>query len=185
MCLSSREYNEILHPHLRKDLSPHSLLYLDHYNKSASIRPSSASPMRSIRRPTTVPKRRSYSVSRRPQIGHLSYKQCYLRMKNLRQEFATLAREHARLNKSRSNAREVEIINHRMEIILDELERLQRQLRMSVKKISPKEPDVLVKNDSPLETLRKTRLLQIVLKDPTNEQHYRGRSRRARPNSND
>ncbi|CAF2323120.1 unnamed protein product [Rotaria sp. Silwood2] len=186
LCLSSKEYSELLHPHHKSDLSPHSYLYLDHYNKSSSIRPSSASPVRSIHRPiTTTTTRRSYSASRRPQTATISDKQCYSRMKHLRQEFATLAREHKRLNKTRTNARELEIISRRMEIILDELERLQRQLKISLKKSSTKDQGKLDKNDTPLETLRKTRLLQILLGDQTNKQQYRGRSRRTRQNSND
>jgi hypothetical protein len=170
LCLSSKEYSEILHPHLKGDLSPHTLLYLDHYNKPSSIRPSSASPVRSIRR---------------PQTATMSDKQCYSRIKRLRQEFATLAREHSRLHTSRTNARELEIISRRMEIILDELERLQRQLKISFRRSSSKDHLETEKNETPLDTLRKTRLLQVMLKDSTNKQQYRGRSHRTRPYSND
>ena len=72
-----------------------------------------------------------------------------------------------------------------MEIILDELERLQRQLRISLRKSTSKDCLETEKNETPLDTLRKTRLLQLMLKDPTNKQHYRGRSHRTRPTSND
>ncbi|CAF0901164.1 unnamed protein product [Rotaria sordida] len=190
LCLSSKEYSELLHPHEKSDLPPHSYLYLDHYNKSSSTRPSSASPVRAVRRPiatttTTTTTRRSCSASRRPQTTTISDKQCYSRLKHLRHEFATLAREHKRLNKSRTNTRELEIINRRMEIILDELERLQKQIKISLKRSSIKDQDKLEKNDTPLETLRKTRLLQILLGDQTNKQQYRGRSHRTRQNSND
>jgi hypothetical protein len=185
LCLSSKEYSEILHPHLKGDLSPHTLLYLDHYNKPSSIRPSSASPVRSIRHPITTSTRRPHSASRRPQTATMSDKQCYSRIKRLRQEFATLAREHSRLHTSRTNARELEIISRRMEIILDELERLQRQLKISFRRSSSKDHLETEKNETPLDTLRKTRLLQVMLKDSTNKQHYRGRSHRTRPYSND
>ncbi|CAF3351900.1 unnamed protein product [Rotaria sp. Silwood1] len=189
LCLSSKEYSELLHPDHRSDLSPHSYLYLDHYNKSSLTRPSSASPVRSTRRPittkATTTRRRSHSACRRPQTAMISDKQCYSRIKHLRHEFSTLAHEHKRLNKSRTNARELGIINRRMEIILDELECLQRQLKISLKKSSTKNQDRLEINETPLETLRKTRLLQILLTDQTNKQQYQGCSRRSRPNSYD
>jgi hypothetical protein len=188
LCLTSKAYAEVLHPHLKGDLSPHTLLYLDHYNKS-STRPSSASPVRSTRRPVTASLGRPHSASRRPQTATISDKQCHSRIKRLRQEFAILAREHTRLNTSRTNARELEIISRRMEIILDELERLQKQLKISLRKSSSSRNQLEQdKNETPLETLRKTRLLQILLKDSTNkqqQQQHRGRSHRTRPNSND
>jgi hypothetical protein len=172
LCLSSKEYSEILQPHLKGDISPHTLLYLDHYNKPTSTRPSSASPVRSVRHPTTATTstRRPHSASRRPQTATISDKQCYSRIKRLRQEFGLLAREHTRLQSSRTNARELEIISRRMEIILDELERLQRLLRISLRKSTSKDYFETEKNETPLDTLRKTRLLQLMLKDPTNKQ---------------
>ena len=193
LCLSSKEYAE-LQPHLRADLSPHTLLYLDHYNKPFSssssppnIRPSSASPVRAVRRPVhpSSPIRRPRSASRRPPSANMSEKQCYSRIKRLRQEFAVLAREHARLSASRTHQRELEIIGRRMEIILEELERLQRQLRNSVRKSSSRDQLEFDQNDTPLETLRKTRLLQLILRDSANQQEWRGRSHRTRPNSYD
>ena len=186
LCLSSKEYAE-LQPHLRGDLSPHTLLYLDHYNKLSSplIRPSSASPVRTVRRPIVSSTRRPRSASRRPQSANISDKQCYSRIKRLRQEFAVLAREHARLNTSRTNVRELEIINRRMEIILDQLEPLQRQLRTATRKSSSRDQLESDKNQTPLQTLRKTRLLQTLLRDPTSQQEYHTRSHRTRPNSYD
>ena len=192
LCLSSKEYAE-LHPHLRGDLSPHTLLYLDHYNKpfssssSPTLRPSSASPVRAVRRPI-VPSsstRRPRSASRRPQSANISDRQCYSRIKRLRQEFAILAREHARLSTSRIHQRELEIISRRMEIILEELERLQRQLKTSVRKSASRDQLEFEQNDTPLETLRKTRLLQLILRDSANQQQCYGRPHRARPNSYD
>jgi hypothetical protein len=72
-----------------------------------------------------------------------------------------------------------------MEIILQELERLQKQFKISLKKSLPKEQFQLEKNETPLETLRKTRLLQIILKDSTNKQQSHGHYQRIRPNSYD
>lgn len=195
LCLSSKEYAEI-QPHLRADLSPHTLLYLDHYNKPYStssspiVRPSSASPVRAVRRPvhpcSSSTKRRPRSASRRPTSANMSEKQCYSRIKRLRQEFAVLAREHAKLSTSRTHHRELEIIGRRMEIILEELERLQRQLRNSVRKSSSRDQLEFDQNDTPLETLRKTRLLQLILRDSANQQEWRGgRAHQARPNSYD
>lgn len=157
----------MLQPHLKGDLSPHTLLYLDHYQRTAATsRPSSASPVR-------------HRPRRRPQTAAAaavtSEKKCYSRMKHLRQEFATLTREHQRLNTSRSNPRELEIINRRMEIILEELDQLQRQLRQTTNRRS-------TSIETPLETLRKTRLLQVILKDASQKEQHQGRShRRTRP----
>jgi hypothetical protein len=72
-----------------------------------------------------------------------------------------------------------------MELILDELELLQRQLKISLRKSSSKDQFELEKTETPLETLRKTRLLQMILKDSTNKQLNHGYSRKIRPNSND
>jgi hypothetical protein len=72
-----------------------------------------------------------------------------------------------------------------MEIILEELERLHKQLKISLKKSSSKDQFQLEKNETPLDTLRKTRLLQIILKDSTNKQQYYEHPRKTRPNSND
>lgn len=193
LCLSSKEYAE-LYPHLRGDLSPHTLLYLDHYNKPSSstssptLRPSSASPVRAVRRPinsSSSSTRRPRSASRRPQSANISDRQCYSRIKRLRQEFAILAREHARLSTSRLHQREMEIISRRMEIILEELERLQRQLRTSLRKSASRDQFEFEQNDTPLETLKKTRLLQLILRDAANQPQCQGRSHRARPNSYD
>ncbi|UJR24833.1 hypothetical protein I4U23_006205 [Adineta vaga] len=179
LCLSSKEYADLHHTNVKSDLSPHTVLYLDHYNKSSRRRPSSASPMRSICRSKTT------SPRGRPQTSTLSEKQCYSRIKRLRQEFAILAREHTNLSTSRSNSRELEILNRRMELILDELERLQQQLQLFLRKSSTRDPFQSEKTETPLETLRKTKLLQTILKDPSNSQYNRGRSRRIRPKSND
>ena len=181
LCLSSKEYSEFLHPHLKGDLSPHTLLYLDHYNKLSSTRPSSASPVRSNRHPISTLTNRAQSASRRPQTATISVKQCHSRIKHLQQEFASLAREHARLHRSRSDTRKLDIISRRMEIILEELETLQRESRKS----SSRDHLNGEKSETPLETLRKTRLIQLILKDPANKPHCRGRSHRARPNSKD
>jgi hypothetical protein len=73
-----------------------------------------------------------------------------------------------------------------MELILEELERLQRQLKNSIRKSSSsKDQFQLEKNETPLETLRKTRLLQIILRDSINKDPYHTRSYRTRPNSYD
>jgi hypothetical protein len=72
-----------------------------------------------------------------------------------------------------------------MEMILEELERLQRQLKNSIRKSSSKEQFELDKNETPLETLRKTRLLQIILRDSIHKEPCRTRSLRTRPNSYD
>lgn len=185
LCLSSKEYAEI-QPHLKGDLSPHTLLYLDHYNKTSSTnRPSSASPVRPVRRQANNSNRRPRSASRRPQSANFSDKQCYSRIKQLRQEFGVLAREHARLNTSRANTRELEIINRRMEIILEELEHLQTLLKHSIRKSSSREQIQGENVETPLQTLRKTRLLQFILKDSTNTQPYKTYSHRCRPNSNE
>jgi hypothetical protein len=73
-----------------------------------------------------------------------------------------------------------------MEIILEELERLQKQLCISLKKSSSKSEFYFEKDETPLDTLRKTRLLQIILRDPNNKQQRNGsHSRRTRPYSND
>ena len=175
LCLSSKEYSELLHSHLKCDLSNDKYFHPDQTTKSSLRRPSSASP---IRHSTTT--RRSHSTSRRPQSATISDRQCHLRMKRLRQEFAMLAREHIKLDKCRANARELQIINRRMEIILDELQRLQRQLKISVKKLSSKDQMETEKNETPLEILRKTRLLQMILTDQD-----RKHSHRERFNSND
>jgi hypothetical protein len=182
LCLSSKEYFELFHSNLKNSLSPHRRLYLDHSNKSSTKRPSSASP---IRRPIITSTERSHSAFRRPQTSTLSKKQVHSRMKRLRQEFTILAREHTTLNTSRTNSRELEIINQRMEIILDELESLQKQLKFSLRKSFSKDRIELEKNETPLETLKKTKLLQGILKDPNNKQQHRERSHRTRPNSND
>jgi hypothetical protein len=58
-------------------------------------------------------------------------------------------------------------------------------LRSSVRKSPSKDQFELDKNETPLETLRKTRLLQIILRDPTNKESLRTRSFRTRPNSYD
>ncbi|CAF3299252.1 unnamed protein product [Rotaria socialis] len=185
LCLSSKEYSELLNSNQKSDLSSPSSFYPDHVNKSLPRRPLSASPVRSMRRPITASTKRSCSASRRSQTATISDKHCHSRMKHLRQEFATLAREHKRLNTSRKNARELEIINRRMEIILDQLECLQKQLKVSSRKSSTRAQQEAEKTETPLEILRKTRIIQTILKDQTNQQQYRGRSYRARPNSND
>ncbi|CAF1236512.1 unnamed protein product [Adineta steineri] len=178
LCLSSKEYSELLHSNVKNDFSPHN----DHYNKSSRTRSSSVSPVRS--KSTSI--RRSHSTVRRPQSSINSDRQCCSRIKSLRQEFEILAREHASLNTSRANSRELEIINRRMEMILDELERLQRQIKSSLRKSSSFRDQIeSEKIETPLETLRKTRLLQIILKDPTNRQLCRERSHRRRSNIND
>ena len=159
----------MLQPHLKGDLSPHTLLYLDHYQRTAApSRPSSVSPVR-------------HRPRRRPQTAAVtSEKKCYSRMKHLRQEFATLTREHQRLSTSRSNPRELEIINRRMEIILEELDQLQRQLRQTTTTTTTNRRST--STETPLETLRKTRLLQVILKDASQKEQHQGRShRRTRP----
>ena len=170
LCLSSKQYAELVHPHLPGDLSPHTLLYLDHYHKS-SDRPTSASHTRSMRRSRSHSLRRAHSAARHPQTSLLSDKQCYSRVKRLRQEFTTLAREQTRLSTSRTGARESEILTRRMEMILDELERL---FESSMGKSSSK--DQHEKSETPLETLRKTKLIQHLLKDSQAKQQSRERS---------
>ena len=167
LCLSSKQYAELVHPHLPGDPSAHKLLYLDHYHKS-SDRPTSASHIRSMRRSRSHSLRRTHSVARHPRTSLLSDKQCYSRVKRLRQEFTTLAHEQTRLSTSRTGAREAEIVTRRMEMILDELERL---FESSMRKSSSK--DQHEQSDTPLETLRKTKLIQHLLRDPQAKQRSR------------
>jgi hypothetical protein len=57
------------------------------------------------------------------------------------------------------------MISRRMEIILDELEQLQRQyMDLSTEHM---EQDL---NETPLETLRRTKLLQLILRESSNKQ---------------
>lgn len=185
LCLTSKEYAEILNPHSKNGLSPHTVLYLDHYSKSSSSsRPASASPLRRTRKAST--KRRPHSATRRSPTSTTSEQKTQTKMKQLQQQFSTLAREHRRLTVSRTSPRELDIINKRMELILQQLEPLQKQLKASIKKSSSKDHLDIETNETPLETLRKTRLLQVLLKDPSRqEQHRDYLHRRIRPNSND
>ena len=189
LCLSSKEYAEILNNHGGGDLSPHTFLYLDHYNRP-TIRPSSASPIRTVRRSRTSSFGGVHSTTRRPKTAMLSTQQCYARIKSLHQEFATLTREHKRLNTSRGNQRELQIISERMKIILEDLEKLQNQLKSSMSDSLPKDLSSNNKLETPLETLRKTRLIQILLKDSSSnsqkkENCRRRTHRRFRPTSYD
>ncbi|CAF1125805.1 unnamed protein product [Rotaria sordida] len=158
LCLSSKEYADLLHPPHKSELSPHTLLYLDHYKKPSN-RPSSASPVRSTRRPITT------STTRRPQTASTIDSQCYSRIKRLRREYAILSREHARLYLSQTSSDDLDILTRRMEIILEELQQLQRQY-MTLSQ-SHMEQDL---NKTPIETLRRTKLLQLILKDPITKQ---------------
>lgn len=158
LCLSSKEYSDLLHPRHKTELSPHTLLYLDHYNKP-SQRPTSASPVRAVRRPVAP-------VIRRPQTASTtSDNQCYSRIKQLRREYVVLSREHARLNTSCASSDDVEFIGRRMDVILEELGQLQRQYMMTSQ--DRMEQDL---NETPIETLRRTKLLQLILKDPISKQ---------------
>lgn len=140
-----------------------------------------------MRRTRTVPtKRRPYSATRRSPTSNVSDQKSHTKVKQLRQQYATLVREHRRLVASRSSPRELEIISNRMKMILDELEPLQKQLKSSIRKSSSKDHFEIDRNETPLETLRKTRLLQMLLKDTSRqEQHRDFVHRRIRPNSND
>ncbi|CAF1027493.1 unnamed protein product [Rotaria sp. Silwood1] len=162
LCVSSKEYANLLHPRHKSELSPHTLLYLDHYNRQSN-RPSSASPVRSTRRPITT------STTRRPQTASTTTtttdSQCYSRIKCLRREYAILSREHARLYSSQTSSDDLDILTRRMEVILEELQKLQRQY-MSLSQ-SYMEQDL---NETPIETLRRTKLLQLILKDPITKQ---------------
>ncbi|CAF2868457.1 unnamed protein product [Rotaria sp. Silwood2] len=158
LCLSSKEYANLLHPRHKSELSPHTLLYLDHCNRQSN-RPSSASPVRSTRRPITT------STTRRPQTASTTDSQCYSRIKCLRREYAILSREHARLLSSQTSSDDLDVLTRRMEIILEELQQLQKQY-MSLSQ-SCMEQDL---NETPIETLRRTKLLQLILKDPITKQ---------------
>jgi uncharacterized protein YaaW (UPF0174 family) len=57
------------------------------------------------------------------------------------------------------------MIGKRMNIILEELGQLQRQYMMTSQ--DHMEQDL---NETPIETLRRTKLLQLILKDPINKQ---------------
>jgi uncharacterized protein YaaW (UPF0174 family) len=57
------------------------------------------------------------------------------------------------------------MIGKRMDIILEELGQLQRQYMMTSQ--DHMEQDL---NETPIETLRRTKLLQLILKDPINKQ---------------
>ena len=88
----------------------------------------------------------------------------YSRIRSLRREFAILSREHARLSLMRDDAdgdEDVQILSRRMEIILEELERLQREYMRASREHMESDAD-----ESPLDTLRRTKLLQLILKDP-------------------
>ena len=162
LCLSSKEYSDLLHPRHKSELSPHTLLYLDHYNKPSN-RPSSASvsPVRAVRRPVAPA-----TATRRPQTASTtSDSQAYSRIKQLRREYVVLSREHARLNTSCASSDDVEFIGRRMDIILEELGQLQRQYMMTSQ--DRMEQDL---NETPIETLRRTKLLQLILKDPISKQ---------------
>ena len=183
LCLTSKEYADLLNPQPKADSSPYTLLYRDRYSKSSS-RPASASPLRRKRK--TTAKRRSQSATRRSPTSALSDQKSNKRVKELRQRYATLAREHRRLTVSRSSPRDLDIISKRMELILEQLEPLQKQLKASIKKSSSRDHLEIETNETPLETLRKTRLLQVLLKDPSRqEQHRDYLHRRIRPYSND
>ena len=160
LCLSSKEYSDLLHPRHKTELSPHTLLYLDHYNKPTTNRPSSASPLRATRRPVITT-----TTTRRPQTASTSDSQSYSRIKQLRREYVVLSREHARLNSSYASSDDVEFIGRRMDVILEELGRLQRQYMMTSQ--DHMEQDL---NETPIETLRRTKLLQLILKDPIGKQ---------------
>lgn len=56
---------------------------------------------------------------------------------------------------------DVQILSRRMEIILEELERLQREYMRASREHMENDVD-----ESPLDTLRRTKLLQLILKDP-------------------
>ena len=146
LCSSSKEYADLIHSPSKSDLSPHTLLYLDHYRKSPSKRCASAVPVRS-------------TSLRRPK----SDQQLYARIRSLRREFAILSREHARLSLAREEHEDedMQILAKRMEIILEELERLQRDYMRSSREHMENELD-----ETPLDTLRRTKLLQLILKDP-------------------
>lgn len=160
LCLSSKDYVDLVQPHLKSELSPHTLLYLDHYNRSAN-RSSSALPTRSSRRTTS-----SSSVQRRPQSASLSDHQIYSRIKCLRREFVILSREHARLiSLGNQDDDDVQILSRRMDIILQELQQLQKQYMRSSREHMEQDLD-----QTPLETLRRTKLLQLILKDPNVKQ---------------
>ena len=155
LCLSSKEYSDLLHPRHKSELSPHTLLYLDHYSKPPN-RPTSASPVRATRR-TNPPT----SSNRRPQTASAAAdSDCYSRIKRLRREYVILSREHARLNSSYASTDDVEFIGRRMDLILEELGQLQRQYMASSQQSM--EQDL---NETPIETLRRTKLLQLILKD--------------------
>jgi hypothetical protein len=158
LCLSSKEYSDLLHPRHKSELSPHTLLYLDHYNKP-STRPLSASPVRSNRRTNQT------SSTRRPHTASTTDNDCYSRIKRLRREYVVLSREHTKLNSSLTSTDDLEIIGRRMNIILEELGQLQRQYMMTSQ--DHMEQDL---NETPIETLRRTKLLQLILKDPINKQ---------------
>ncbi|CAF3279223.1 unnamed protein product [Rotaria socialis] len=158
LCLSSKEYANLVHPRRKSELSPHALLYLDSYNKQSN-RPSSASPIRSTRRPIAI------STTRRPQTASTIDNQSFSHIKRLRREYVILSREHARLYSSKTNLDDLEILTRRMENILEELEQLQRQHMFSSQNHS--EQDL---NETPIETLKRTRLLQLILKDPITKQ---------------
>ena len=155
LCLSSKEYAELLNPNSKSELSPHTLLYLDHYNRALN-REGSALPSRSTRRS---------SPSRRTQSASLSDSQIYSRIKSLRREFVILSREHARLLTSDNQSEDIEILGRRMEVILDELANLQRRYLKSSREQMEQDID-----ESPLNTLRRTKLLQLILKDPITTQ---------------
>jgi hypothetical protein len=158
LCLSSKEYSDLLHPRHRSELTPHTLLYLDHYNKPSN-RPSTGSPVRATRRinPTT-------SSTRRPHTASTTDSDCYSRIKRLRREYVVLSREHARLNSSHTSSDDVEFIGRRMDLILEELGQLQRQYMTTSQ--DHMEQDL---NETPIETLRRTKLLQLILKDSINK----------------
>lgn len=159
MCLSSKEYSDLLHPRQKSEISPHTLLYLDHYNKQSTRPSSSSSPVRASRRSTGS----ASASTRRPQSASApaSDSQCYSRIKSLRREYVILSREHARLNSSEGGVDDLEVIGRRMDAILEELGQLQRRYMMTSQ--DRMEQDL---NETPIETLRRTKLLQLILRDP-------------------
>jgi hypothetical protein len=151
LCLSSKDYADLVRAVSVGAFSPHR-------RSKSPIGCPTATPVRSTSRhsPTKVEQHRVQSAH------HTSS-----RMQRLRREFATLEYKHSQLTDSRARRDETINVVRQMQVILDELERLQQQEKKRSREHT--EQNVV---ESPLNMLRRAQVLQLILKDAiANERH--------------
>ncbi|CAF0802722.1 unnamed protein product [Didymodactylos carnosus] len=176
LCLTSKEYDT---------LKSGNTDYRHHRPLS-----SSSSPTHRLGRPiTTTNSFRSTSSSRafdrNSSNTPTAKSHLYSRIKKLRTEFALMACNHQKLNDKIEKTldyelrelyeNELEQLNFNMQTILNELEQLQKHLKLLLSPLnSGTKDDTNVKYgrnsspyeyETPLETLKRTKLLQVLLKD--------------------